>query len=72
MPDECHAVTDKVLTLHELEQAAMSLRNGKAPGIDGLPIAFYKVFWSCVGKDLLAVLRESFGKGAFPLAVAGR
>ena len=42
--------------------------NGKAPGIDGLPIDFYKVFWSCVGKDLLAVLRESLGEGGLPLS----
>ena len=68
VPDECHAVTDKVLTLHELEQAAMSMQNARAPGIDGLPFDFYKAFWSCVGKDLLAVLCECLGEGCFPLS----
>lgn len=33
------------LTLQELQVALMSMENGKGPGIDGLPVDFYKSFW---------------------------
>ncbi|KAI3365342.1 hypothetical protein L3Q82_010130 [Scortum barcoo] len=36
------------LTLDELHVALMSLANGKAPGIDGIPVDFYKAFWLVV------------------------
>ncbi len=39
----------------ELCTALRSLESGKAPGIDGLPVDFYKVFWNEIGKDLLLV-----------------
>lgn len=32
------------LTLQELQTAKPSLQSGKAPGIDGLPVDFYKSF----------------------------
>ena len=35
---------DAELTVEELHVALMSLANVKAPGIDGLPVDFYKVF----------------------------
>lgn len=59
---------DKVLTHLELEQALFSMKKGVSPGIDGLPVSFYKVFWSIMGKDLLEVLRESLEKGLLPLS----
>ncbi len=32
------------------------MENGKAPGIDGITVEFYKAFWSEVGPELVAVL----------------
>ena len=55
------------LTLQELQAALMSMENGKSPGIDGLPVDFYKSFWSTIGEDLLEVLRNSFLGGKLPL-----
>ncbi|XP_073690646.1 nidogen-1-like [Garra rufa] len=39
---------------------------GKAPGVDGLSVDFYKSFWPDVGPDLLEVLKESLAYGRLP------
>ncbi|KAI3376771.1 hypothetical protein L3Q82_000367 [Scortum barcoo] len=44
----------------------MSLANGKAPGIDGIPVEFYKAFRPVVGEDMLEVFQESFQSGFLP------
>ncbi|XP_052430109.1 electrogenic sodium bicarbonate cotransporter 1-like [Carassius gibelio] len=43
------------LTLGELYKSLHEMESGKAPGIDGLPVDFLKVFWSDLGGDLLEV-----------------
>ncbi len=53
-------------TLDELHVALMSLANSKAPGIDGIPVDFYKTFWPVVGEDMLEVFQESFRSGLLP------
>lgn len=57
----------RVITLDELDKALQSMECGKAPGIDGLPVAFYKSFWPEMGADLLAVLQDSLAEGRLPL-----
>lgn len=52
----------------ELYAALQSLESGKSPGIDGIPVDFYKVFWNEIGKDLLLVLMDSLEKGFLPLS----
>lgn len=47
------AELDAPLTSEELFKALQSLQNGKAPGIDSLPVEFYKAFWDIVGEELL-------------------
>lgn len=56
------------ITLQELSTAATQLTSGKAPGIDGLPIDFFKHFWNELGPDLLLVLQESLRSGELPLS----
>lgn len=41
---------------------------GKAPGIDGLPVDFYKSLWSEIGEDLLEVLNDSLARGLLPIS----
>lgn len=55
-------------TLHELHAALMSFQNGRAPGMDGLPVEFYKDFWSVMGEDLLEVVTDSLQRGLLPLS----
>ncbi len=44
------------------------MEGGKSPGIDGLPVEFFKEFWSELGEDLLSVLNESLTEGFLPLS----
>uniref|UniRef100_A0A8C2FKM2 Reverse transcriptase domain-containing protein n=1 Tax=Cyprinus carpio TaxID=7962 RepID=A0A8C2FKM2_CYPCA len=57
-----------VLTLEELYKALQSMESGRAPGVDGLPVDFYKAFWLELGVDLLEVLKDSLSKGGLPLS----
>lgn len=37
-------------SMNEVCAALMNMQSGRAPGIDGLPVDFHKLFWP-VGKD---------------------
>lgn len=52
----------------ELYAALQSMEGGKAPGIDGIPVEFYREFWSVIGEDLLTVFYESFKDRNLPLS----
>ena len=42
---------DEDITIQELLNSLKSMKNGSSPGLDGLPIEFYKVFWGDI-KDI--------------------
>lgn len=52
----------------ELWNALQNMEGGKAPGIDGLPVEFYRAFWEVLCEDLLDVLNESIAEGSLPLS----
>lgn len=59
---------DKDLTIEELANAVKVMPNNKAPGLDGLIIEVYKVFWCKLGSlycDALCALKD---KGKLSLA----
>lgn len=66
--DEINSWLGKPLSASELHVALQSMDCGKAPGIDGLPIEFYKTFWPVLGGDLLSVLNDSLAEGLLPLS----
>ena len=65
---ESLAELDAALTLGELERALQGMQCGKAPGLDGIPVDFYKSFWPEVGEDLLAMLIDSLAGGRLPVS----
>ncbi|KAF7649839.1 hypothetical protein LDENG_00134980 [Lucifuga dentata] len=57
---------DKPLTISEIQTAIQSMHSGKAPGPDGFPIEFYKVFSSKLTAFLKLMYVETLEKGGLP------
>ncbi len=51
---------EQPITLLECEQALFSMAEGKAPGMDGIPVEFYKQFWSQIKNDFLNMVNTAF------------
>ena len=52
------------LTLNERFEAVSQLSSNKSPESDGLPVQFYRCFWSLLGPDLVAILNYSYTYGS--------
>ncbi|KAK3521743.1 hypothetical protein QTP70_016247, partial [Hemibagrus guttatus] len=65
---EDNAALEGPLGLEELQAVLNTMSGGKAPGINGLPVEFYKFFWKELGEDLLEVLEESCRERCPPLS----
>lgn len=50
---------DAKITLDEISKVIKNMKNDKTPGIDGLPVEFYKVFWLDIKDILYLVVEES-------------
>ncbi|CAM5167271.1 unnamed protein product [Natator depressus] len=55
------------LPLAEFSEALCSMPT-KSPGMDGLTVEFYRVFWDVLGPDLVTVWAESLESGVLPLS----
>ncbi|KAK0137006.1 Transposon TX1 uncharacterized protein [Merluccius polli] len=66
--DDDHLELKAPLVGAELHAALQGMDGGKSPGLDGLPVEFYKTFWKELGQDLLEVFNESFRDLTLPLS----
>ena len=55
-----------VLKEDEVFHALSSMGAEKAPGLDGLPVAFFRAHWDTIKKDLLAMIHSFFNGGKLP------
>ncbi|CAM5103874.1 unnamed protein product, partial [Eretmochelys imbricata] len=51
------------LTLAEFSEALHRMPTNKSPGMDGLTVEFYRVFWDVLGPDLVTVWAQSLQSG---------
>ena len=58
LPEVISQQIDNPIELNEISLAAFELANNKAPGSDGIPIDFYKIFWNKIKEFLLHVFEE--------------
>ncbi|CAM2113287.1 unnamed protein product [Caretta caretta] len=56
------------LTLAEFSEALRSMATNKSPGMDGLTVEFYRLFWDVLGPDLVTVWAETLQSGVLPLS----
>ena len=52
----------KEITLQECEDILSTFQTGKTPGSDGIPVEFYKIFWSLSGKLMTDSFNEAYLK----------
>ena len=62
--DETEAAScEGMVTLEETTNALRDMKNGSAPGSDGLTIEFMKFFWCKIGRTVTHSFNESFQSG---------
>ena len=62
LSDELSASCEGNITLQECEGILSSFQTGKTPGNDGIPVEFYKIFWSLIGKLMTDSFNEAYLK----------
>lgn len=62
---------EKDITLVEWSVAIDSIKGGKTPGPDGIPIEVYKMFKHRLMPPLLEMFKESFHNGILPTSLRG-
>uniref|UniRef100_A0A3B3DKH2 Reverse transcriptase domain-containing protein n=1 Tax=Oryzias melastigma TaxID=30732 RepID=A0A3B3DKH2_ORYME len=57
---------DSTVLLEEFTEALRGMASGRAPGLDGLTVEFYKHFWDILGADLHQMALSCFSLGKLP------
>lgn len=69
LSEEDKMLCDRKIAKDEVFNSLKKLSNGKAPGIDGIPVEFYNFFWSKLGDSYLELLEECFTTKELPLTM---
>ena len=57
---------DNPLSEQDITSAIRAMQRGKAPGLDGIPLEWYVVFWRLVKKPLLESYQHSYNNNCLP------
>lgn len=60
LSDEDKGYFDKPPTIQECSEAVLEMKKNKSPGLDGLRIEFYKMFWKHLKQYMFDVLIKYF------------
>jgi len=52
--------------LKDLKTALSASENGKCPGLDEIPVEFYKALWPEIGPDLFEIFKHAQDIGILP------
>jgi exonuclease III len=63
-------ICDEYLTLEDLTKSLKTMKNGKSPGGDGLPVEFYVTFWHLIGPKFCEIVKGIFHQGKLPLTMS--
>ena len=63
IPEEMAKEQNENFTLEEISAALKQLKNGKVPGLDGLPVEIYKCFWAKLGPIFVEMLNAAYQQG---------
>ena len=67
--DSDKAFCDRKVDKDEVLSSLRKLSSGKAPGVDGLPVEFYKTFWPSIGDAYMDLLLECLESKELPLTM---
>ena len=67
LTQEKQNICEGIISKQECEEALKTIKSNKSPGDDGLPIEFYRTFWSDIGSLLVDVYNETFESEILPL-----
>ena len=63
---EVRAGVEGPLTMKECYPTMSGMERRKSPGLDGLPVEFYLLFWEIIGNDLVDILNHSYEVSTLP------
>ena len=61
--DEEKETLERDITIEEMEKTVKLMPNNKSPGLDGIPVEFYKKYWKLIGKDVHKIIIEALDTG---------
>jgi hypothetical protein len=58
--DEDNEMLENIISTDDLHHAIKSSKARKSPGLDGIPLEFYKYTWNTIRDDLIQIINEMY------------